>query len=273
LLIPLHSISPTPRSAKAPHAVQCLILANLAVFIYQLYLHHHGISLALRFGAIPQQIMHIVPHAPLIPNILDSSLITSLFLHDVRIMHGGFIHIVGNMLYLSAFGPHLEAMIGRSKFFVFYLWCGILATLCYVIPNHNSGIPLIGASGAIAGVMGAHFVACPQSRVRCLFLIYIVSLPASVVLVPWIVIQVFNAYFFSQGAPVAWLAHIGGFCAGMYFIQKFHPLPESDSEGGQNPLEARSDAEYPILSNRVQAISPGTLGRPRRGSKFYRSTE
>ena len=158
---------------------------------------------------------------PPLPNLFDKTLITALFLHDTHILQGGFIHIIGNMLYLSAFGPTLENMIGSLKFLLFYLLCGVLATLCYVIIYYNSNLPLIGASGAIAGVMGAHFIACPKARVRCFLLIYIISVPAVVLLLPWIAIQLVNVYFSFQGASIAWAAHVGGFGVGMLLIGKF----------------------------------------------------
>ncbi len=257
MLIPLRSIPPTNESIKSPRAVQFLILTNVIIFIYQLYLHYHDISLALNYGAIPRQLTHIVPFLPPLPNILDPSLITSLFLHDVRITQGGFLHIIGNLLFLSAFGPHLENMIGCIKFLLFYLLCGVLATLFYVAFHYNSNVPLIGASGAIAGVMGAHFVACPKLRIRCLFLIYIITLPASIVLIPWILIQLFNAHLFYDEAPIAWSAHIVGFCVGGFLIRKFQrSLPSNRSERGW--------AQHDFFPARIQSLSPERLGRPKR---------
>jgi membrane associated rhomboid family serine protease len=199
-----------------------LILTNIAVFVYQLYAtYHQGASLAETYGAVPRRITHDDSLLPPLPNPFHKTLITSLFLHDVRIVQGGFIHLIGNMLYLSAFGPNLEHLIGRFRFLLFYLLCGVIAALAHVVIHHDSGYPLIGASGAIAGVMGAHFMACPQSRIRCLVLIYPVLWPAGIVILPWILIQIINAYFSYTPAPIAWLAHIAGFAAGMFFIGKF----------------------------------------------------
>lgn len=220
MFIPLPS-TPSAQGSFKPRAVQFLILTNLAVFVYQLYALYQGVLVAEVSGAIPNQILHRHAFLPPLPNLFDKTLLTSLFLHDVHIIKGGFIHIIGNMLYLSAFGPTLESMIGSLKFLLFYLLCGVLATLCYVIIYYNSNLPLIGASGAIAGVMGAHFIACPKTRVRCLLLIYIVSVPAVVLLLPWITIQLINVYFSFQGASIAWAAHVGGFGMGMLLIGKF----------------------------------------------------
>lgn len=220
LFIPLPSKPSTQQSFK-PRAVQFLIVTNLLVFVYQLYALYQGVSLAEVSGAIPNQIMHRYPFLPPLPNLSDKTLLTSIFLHDVHILQGGFIHIIGNMLYLSAFGPTLESMIGSLKFLLFYLLCGVLATLCYVMIYYDSNLPLIGASGAIAGVMGAHFIACPKARVRCLLFIYIISVPAIVLLLPWIALQLVNVYFSFQGASIAWVAHVGGFGVGMFLIRKF----------------------------------------------------
>lgn len=223
MLIPLPSPPRAEKSSKLPSAVQLLIVANILVFACQLYYwHYRGLNLSLHFGAIPQRISEFIFFFPQLPDLSRPTLITSLFLHDTYNLHGGFVHLIGNLLYLSAFGPNLENAIGRMKFFLFYLLCGVSATLLYVVFHYNSDVPLIGASGAIAGVMGAHLFARPKSRIRCLFLIYIVSLPAIVVLVPWILVQLFNfVYLSSQDAAVAWLAHISGFLAGIFLIGKF----------------------------------------------------
>ena len=220
LFIPLPSTPSTQKPFK-PRAVQFLIVTNILVFVYQLYALYQGVSLAEVSGAIPNQIMHRYSFLPPLPNLSDKTLLTSLFLHDVHILQGGFIHIIGNMLYLSAFGPTLESIVGSLKFLLFYLLCGVLATLCYVIIYYDSNLPLIGASGAIAGVMGAHFIACPRARVRCLLFIYIISVPAIVLLLPWIAIQLVNVYFSFQSASIAWVAHVGGFGVGMLLIRKF----------------------------------------------------
>ena len=220
MFIPLPS-APSAQTSFKPRAVQFLIVANILAFAYQLYALYQGVSLADVSGAIPSQIVHRYSFLPPLPNLFDKTLITSLFLHDVHILQGGFIHLIGNMFYLSAFGPTLENMIGSLKFLLFYLLCGVLATLCYVMIYYDSNLPLIGASGAIAGVMGAHFIACPRTRVRCLLLIYIISVPAIVLILPWIVIQLINVYFAFNGASIAWAAHVGGFGVGMLLIGKF----------------------------------------------------
>jgi membrane associated rhomboid family serine protease len=254
LFIPLPG-APSAQESFKPRAVQLLIITNILVFAYQLYAYHQVPLLIQEYGAIPHQIIHRYPFLPPLPNLFHKALITCLFLHDVHILQGGFIHLIGNMLYLSAFGPNLEKMIGSLKFLLFYLLCGVSATLFYAMTHYNSDLPLIGASGAIAGVMGGHVIACPKARVRCLLLIYIVSLPASVVLVPWIFIQLFDAYFSYQCAPIAWAAHIGGFGAGMFLIRQFQRrwLPSKHEAHRIRPIfstdrTVRSASKYQSLS-------------------------
>ena len=196
---------------------------------------------------MPRDIVTVIDTIPffpvILPNLLHPSLITSLFLHDARVMEGGLIHIIGNMLYLSAFGPNLEARIGHFRFLILYLFSGVAATLLYVMVHYDSTIPLIGASGAVAGVMGAHFIVCRRSRIRCLCLIFIRSLPASVVLLPWLIIQVVNISLSYHGSPVAWLAHIGGFGMGIFCIKKLlrFPLQAKTKNNQRAVTQQRSD--------------------------------
>jgi len=214
LLIPLKSLhSETEKAFKPPIITTILIIINVAAFVYQ-YINGIG-TIANTYGVIPYEITHFKDINLQSRYPVHLSLIFSLFLH------GGFIHIVGNMLYLNAFGPNVENKMGHFKYLVFYFLCGIGATLCYMVPNFSSTKPLIGASGAIAGVMGAHFVSSPGSKIRCfLFPIFIISLPAIVVLIPWILIQIFNIYQSPQ-SNVAWIAHVGGFIIGMFLNNKF----------------------------------------------------
>tara|TARA_B100001750_G_scaffold63083_1_gene50142 strand:- start:188 stop:673 length:486 start_codon:yes stop_codon:yes gene_type:complete len=123
------------------------------------------------------------------------------------------------MLYLAVFGPALEYHIGRIRFFLFYFACGILATLIFSTFQHQSDIPVIGASAAIAGIMGAHLVVSPQARVQSLFLIYVVSLRITVVLLIWIGAQMLYANISLPSTNTAWIAHVSGFFLGMILIR------------------------------------------------------
>jgi membrane associated rhomboid family serine protease len=137
-------------------------------------------------------------------------------------MHGGWMHLFGNMLYLWIFGDNVEDELGRAKFLAFYLGCGIAATFAQYYVNPRSGVPNVGASGAIAGVLGAYLLMFPGSRVRVLVYNQIVAMPAFVVLGLWIVLQAFSgigsiaatSQTTDQGG-VAYMAHVGGFAAGV----------------------------------------------------------
>jgi membrane associated rhomboid family serine protease len=137
-------------------------------------------------------------------------------------MHGGWMHLFGNMLYLWIFGDNVEDDLGRAKFLAFYLLCGIAATFAQYYVNPRSGVPNVGASGAIAGVLGAYLLMFPGSRVRVLVYNQVVAMPAFVVLGFWIVLQAFSgigsvaatSQTTDQGG-VAYMAHVGGFAAGI----------------------------------------------------------
>lgn len=137
-------------------------------------------------------------------------------------IHGGFFHLAGNMLYLWIFGDDIESTLGHGRFIFFYFSCGIVATLVQVITNPVSNLPIVGASGAISGILGAYLIRYPRARVQVLIWLFIfikrVWIPAIYVLGFWFLIQVSNglgALTFQQQGGVAWFAHIGGFLAGV----------------------------------------------------------
>lgn len=137
-------------------------------------------------------------------------------------MHGGFGHIFGNMLYLWIFGDNLENLLGRIRFAVFYLICGIAAALAQVVMGPDSIIPMLGASGAISGVLGGYLVLFPKRKVRALLLKMYTTVPAWVALGLWIGYQIVLGYMSpSEGGGVAYAAHIGGFVAGVVLIKLF----------------------------------------------------
>jgi membrane associated rhomboid family serine protease len=212
MLIPLQSTRPT---RKAPLITSFLILTNVVLYLYQFMHDRYGpYKLPFAYGAIPYELTRLRDLPPELPYPVPITLITSMFLH------GGVLHLVGNMLYLHAFGSNIEDAFGHLKFLVFYLLCGVLATLSYVILNFNSRIPLVGASGAIAGIMGAHFLLFPGARIKCLLLFFIVLLPAVVVILPWIIIQIFNLMS-SGNSQIAFIAHVTGFFVGMLLTRRF----------------------------------------------------
>ena len=210
MLIPIKTDEITRR---LPIITIMLMGINMIVFVYQLV--NGTQDTAVRYGAIPYELSHMVDNPPIFPYSHYLSLLTYMF------MHGGFIHIIGNMLFLNTFGPNVEDIMGRFKFLLFYILCGVVSALIYVLFNFNSPVPLIGASGAIAGVMGAHFRALPGTRIVCLlFFIIRITLPAIVILLPWILLQFYNVGMSGQ-SNVAWMAHIGGFFFGVFMVRKF----------------------------------------------------
>lgn len=210
-MIPLRDINPTRRF---PIVTITLIAANALIFIYELNLSDRALNeLVLSAGVIPYQVTHSFG----LPVARD--LITSMFLH------GGWMHLLSNMLYLWIFGNNIEDVLGPFRFTFFYLLCGILASLAQVMVNTNSYIPTIGASGAIAGVLGAYLLLFPNARVQSLVFVFyfirFVEIPAVIVLGFWFILQFFNGLA-SLSVPgmggVAYFAHIGGFVAGMTLI-------------------------------------------------------
>ncbi len=136
-------------------------------------------------------------------------------------MHGGLMHIAGNMLYLFIFGDNIEDRLGHLRYAVFYLVCGILAGLAHVLTNLDSTIPSLGASGAISGVMGGYILLFPTRRVRVIMLQMVTQVPAYVALGLWIVLQLVEGYVSQGRGGVAYAAHVGGFIAGLVLIKLF----------------------------------------------------
>ena len=198
-----------------------LIALNVLVFFLELGQGSEGAlqSFITAWGVVPRE--YSVGHdiAPTIPLPYWSTLITSMFLH------GGWMHLGGNMLYLWIFGDNLERVMGSVKFFVFYMVCGIAAGLAHILFAGGSAVPSVGASGAISGVLGGYLLLFPRNRVRVLTRGGVASVPAIIVLGMWIVIQFVSQLGSiadtSQGGGVAYMAHIGGFVAGLVLVKLF----------------------------------------------------
>lgn len=198
-------------SRTFPFVNTFLILANVVVFIYEISLGRGVETLFWRFGVVPQASAHwSVSDAPV--SALALPYFTSMFLH------GGILHLLGNMWYLWIFGDNVEDRIGHVKYVLFYLLCGIVAGVTHTTLNPSSDIPSIGASGAVAGVLGAYLVSYPFARVSTIipiiFFIQIVEIPAVIVLSVWFLMQFLGASG-GEAAGIAWWAHIGGFVAGI----------------------------------------------------------
>ena len=209
MFLPLRDENP---SGKFAVVNVCLLLANIAVFVYELTLTPHAArAMEITYGVIPARIPSwLAGHGTLEAALLP--FLTSMFLH------GGWAHILGNMLFLWIFGDNVEDFFGHFIYLFFYLVCGIGSGLLHVFFNLNSALPALGASGAISGVMGAYLILYPRSRILTLVFIFLVPIPAVIILGYWFLLQFF-AGISSLGATasggVAWWAHVGGFLLGM----------------------------------------------------------
>lgn len=205
-MIPLRSSERTYTTATVTLVI---IAINVLVFIYELSLSGWRLNYFIAsYGIVPD-------------GLIIRSLLTSMFIH------GGFLHILGNMWFLWVFGRAIEDILGHLKFLVFYLACGLAAGLIHILVNASSPVPTVGASGAIAGVMGAYLIKFPRARIVTLVPIIIfittVDIPAAFLLLYWFAMQFFSGvgsvgYSQASSGDVAWFAHIGGFLAGMGLI-------------------------------------------------------
>ena len=218
-MIPIRDRNPTH---SWPIVTVLLIIGNIYVFVkHNMSMNQHQLATMFNtYGAIPKQILSPEDVEHLKVGIV--SLFTSMFLH------GGVLHIGGNMLYLWIFGDNVEDRLGHAHFFFFYIFCGLGAALTHIILIGQSTIPMVGASGAISGVLGAYLISFPRVRVLTVIPIFIfiklVELPAIVVLGFWFVMQFLNGYYSLQytgavnAAGVAWFSHVGGFVLGVLGI-------------------------------------------------------
>ncbi len=206
-MIPIRDENPT---RTTPVITYLLIAVNVVVFIFQTLLGQYNDTFVYQFALIPSQVTQSLS----LGNISD--IFTSMF------MHAGLAHIGGNMLYLWIFGDNVEDRLGRGRYIIFYIAGGIIASLAHIITNPLSEIPTVGASGAIAAVLGAYLVLFPRQRVLTLiplgFFLRMTMLPASLVLGVWFLLQFFQGVM-TLGGPdmggVAFWAHIGGFVTGV----------------------------------------------------------
>ncbi len=214
-MIPLRDINPTQRFSLI---TALLIAVNSIVFVLELVQGAKGEAFIANFALVPARLFSTGSVSTGLP--VWTTVITSMFLH------GGIVHVAGNMLYLWIFGNNIEDAMGRARFLVFYLLCGAFAAYAHAMANAGSTVPMIGASGAVSGVLGAYLLLYPRARVVTLmifgFYVRTVEVPAMFVLGFWFVLQFLNALVSSgSGLGVAWYAHIGGFIAGIFLIGLF----------------------------------------------------
>jgi membrane associated rhomboid family serine protease len=231
-MIPLKDY-PEPRRT-IPWVTWGLIAINIAIFLYQVSLGPAIESFIFAYSVVPAALVRGIPQTDLIqqnlpfhtPNPVYLTLITSMF------MHGGWLHLGGNMLYLYIFGDNVEDRMGHFMYLLFYLFCGLVASLAQILVDPNSPVPSLGASGAIAGVLASYLVLFPWAGVRTviIFVVFvtITTVPAIVLIGVWFVLQFFNgvaslAYTGQGMGGVAYFAHIGGFIAGFVITWLFKP--------------------------------------------------
>ncbi|MBA2491273.1 MAG: rhomboid family intramembrane serine protease [Gammaproteobacteria bacterium] len=217
MLIPLQDDNPTHITPVVSYAI---IAACVLVFLWQISLGANQQAAVYSLGLIPAVLLQgasLPPELTIVPPL--ATVFTSMFLH------GGWLHLIGNMLYLWIFADNIEDAMGHGRFVVFYLLCGIAAALAQALPAPGSEIPMIGASGAISGVLGAYLLLHPRAHVMVLiplgFFSQVMRLPALLVLGLWFVLQLISELGAPEGAGVAFRAHIGGFVAGMALITFF----------------------------------------------------
>jgi len=214
-MIPLRD-NAAPRRLTLANTI--LIAANLAAFIYELSLGPRVVDFVGRFAMVPAEVTNSLSMHPLGASLRPATtILTSMFLH------GGIWHVLGNMLYLFIFGAAVEYRMGASRYAAFYFASGIAAALATILIAPESRVPVIGASGAIAGVLGAYFIFYPRGRITTILPIFIfiqvIEIPAVIYLLLWFAIQLYAGIAAGQqGAAmggVAWWAHVGGFLFGL----------------------------------------------------------
>ena len=214
MFIPIKDDQPTRRT---PHLTIALIFVNTAIFLYSQVLGGRGFSgFVAAFGFTPLYYLDLGSNY-IVPGWYYLTPITSMFLH------GGWGHLIGNMLFLWVYGNNIEDYFGRGKFLFFYLLSGLAAITLYTLFSPGSEVPLVGASGAIAGLMGAYMVLHPHARITVLILflfIMVRQFPAKMVLGIWFFYQILMSLAGSStGGGVAWMAHVGGFIFGFLVMK------------------------------------------------------
>lgn len=207
-MIPLRDDNPRDRF---PLVNSLFIAFNIAIFLHQYSLTpEEGEAFIHTYGAIPNDIL---------TNGSYANLLTSMFLH------GGVLHLLGNLLYLFIFGDNVENLMGSARYFFFYLLCGAGAAGAHIYSDATSAVPMVGASGAISGVLGAYMIGYPRARVLVFFpLFFFFRVPALIVLGVWFVNQVAEgiaATGVDMSGGIAWYAHIGGFVLGVLLVKFF----------------------------------------------------
>jgi membrane associated rhomboid family serine protease len=221
-MLSLIPVSDEPKTRRFPYVNVALIISCVLVFVYELTLSEREInSFFLDYGAVPRQLSDTVEGGWSLPEL--ATIATSAF------VHGGFLHLIGNMLYLWLFGDNVEDVLGHFFYLVFYFVAAIGAVALQVAVDPDAMIPMVGASGAISGVMGGYFVLYPTARVDILVFFFIFPVPAVFLIGFWFALQLLTGFATigtAEGASegVAVWAHIGGFITGLVIILALRPF-------------------------------------------------
>src|SRR5438105_3374625 len=243
---------------RMPWVTWRLIAANVIIFLCQVSLGSNAPAFMLAYSVVPAALTHGITHTSLpgapanlpfhTPDPVYLTLITSMFLH------AGWLHIGGNMLFLYIFGDNVEDRMGHLPYLVFYLFCGVIASITQVAIDPGSPVPSLGASGAIAGVLAAYLVLFPWAKVRTIIFIFIfftiVTLPAIVLIGIWFLLQFFDGVASLGNAQqgmggVAYFAHVGGFVTGLVITLLLRPL-----------LKPPADISYPYFPRHPDSSAP-----------------
>ncbi len=219
-MIPLRDSTKSP---IFPIVNVTLIVLNILIYFWEISIEPYLLNqVYYAFGVVPAEVLNAIytgaPFTPLLVNF-----VTAIFIH------GGWFHVIGNMLFLWVFGDNVEGRLGHFKYLLFYLVVGTVASLAHILSNPFSTVPVVGASGAVAGVLGAYIILFPRSRVLALVPIFIIftlmEIPAVVFIALWFVLQLFNgvASLGGDALTVAYWAHVGGFIMGALLIKIMAP--------------------------------------------------
>jgi membrane associated rhomboid family serine protease len=267
MVLPLGDLEKT---RIVPWATYALIALNVVMYLVQL---DRGDTFTVAYAATPYEITHNVdlaqplavgfpadelPHGVMdqgdrLPHVIDHAPVTIpvwLTMLTAMFLHANELHLAGNMLFLWIFGDNVEEVLGRARYVIVYLACGLMGTILQVAASPDSIIPTLGASGAIAGIMGAYVVWFPHNQVRVLVFRFVTQMPALVVVGGWILTQIWLGFgsirHMSQAGGIAYLAHVGGAVTGIFVgllfynhAQYVHAMNEARSGWVEEPEELR----------------------------------
>lgn len=251
----------SPRTARTPVVNLTLIGINVLVFLYELSLGGQLEPFLERWGVVPERITAALGGTPGADHLALLTLVTAMFLH------GGWLHVGGNMLFLWIFGDNVEDRLGHGFYLAFYLVCGIVANLAQVYSDPTSPVAAIGASGAIAGVLGAYLVTFPGARVSVVlpifFLFWVFDVPALIVIGVWFVTQLFSgvaalADVTARTGGIAWWAHVGGFIFGAVLMLVLPKKPVVQPAQWSVSLEQRAREDTGLVGLLVGLVSLGS---------------